>query len=274
MPDDFKHAVLGRTGLKVCRLGLAGTYRPGKEAIHKALDAGINYFFFFGIDTQLIKVLRDAIPARRREDFVLASGGGNLILKSQNLRKSVERRLRKLKTDYIDIYHYLGVYKEKHFPEKVKEELLKLKETGKVRFTGVSCHHRKLLGKLAREGEVDVLMIRYNTAHRGAEQDIFPYLAEHNPGVVSYTATRWGYLLRRPKGWPADGRVPTAGDCYRFVLSNPAVHVALTAPRNLKQLEENLKVLDAGPLPAEDMEFMRRFGDAVHARQKKFRFFT
>jgi len=274
MPDDFKHAVLGRTGLKVCRLGLAGTYRPGKEAIHKALDAGINYFFFFGIDTQLIKVLRDAIPARRREDFVLASGGGNLIFKSQNLRKSVERRLRQLKTDYIDIYHYLGIYKEKHFPEKVKEELLKLKETGKVRFTGVSCHHRKLLGKLAREGEVDVLMIRYNTAHRGAEQDIFPYLAEHNPGVVSYTATRWGYLLRRPKGWPADGRVPTAGDCYRFVLSNPAVHVALTAPRNLKQLEENLKVLDAGPLPAEDMEFMRHFGDAVHARQKKFRFFT
>jgi aryl-alcohol dehydrogenase-like predicted oxidoreductase len=48
----------------------------------------------------------------------------------------------------------------------------------------------------------------------------------------------------------------------------------LTSPRNLKQLEENLKAVDAGPLPAEDMEFMRRFGDAVHAQQKKFRFFS
>jgi aryl-alcohol dehydrogenase-like predicted oxidoreductase len=274
MPDDFKNSFLGRTGLQVHRLGFAGTYRPGKEAIHRALDAGVNYFFFFGIDTQLIKVLRDAIPAGRREDFVLASGGGNFIVMSQNLQKSVERRLRQLKTDYIDIYQYLGIYKEKHFPDKVKEELLKLKETGKVRFTGISCHHRQLIGKLAREGEIDVFMLRYNAAHRGAEQDIFPFLAEHNPGVVSYTATRWGYLLRRPKGWPADGRVPTAAECYRFVLTHPAVHVVLTSPRNLKQTEENLKALGAGPLPAADLEFMKSFGDAVHAQQKKFRFFT
>lgn len=274
MTADFMHSILGRTGLKVYRLGLAGTYRPGKEAIHKALDAGINYFFFFGIDTQLIKVLRDAVPARRREDIVLASGGGNLILRSQNLQKSVERRLRQLKTDYIDVYHYLGIYKEKHFPEKIKEDLLKLKETGKVRFIGVSCHHRKLLGKLAREGDLDVLMLRYNAAHRGAEEDIFPYVAEHHPGIVSYTATRWQVLLRKPKGWPANGRIPTAGECYRFVLSNPRVHVALTAPRNFKQLEENLKAVDAGPLSVEDMEFMRRFGDAVHDQQKKFRFFS
>jgi aryl-alcohol dehydrogenase-like predicted oxidoreductase len=273
MTDDFRSAILGRTGLKVLRLGFAGTYRPGKEAIHRALDAGINYFFFFGIDTQLIKVLREAIRGRR-ESYVLASGGTHYWIGSQNLRKSVERRLRQLKTDYIDVYHFLGIYKEEHFPGRVKDELLKLKETGLVRFTGISCHHRKLVGKLAGEGEVDVFMMRYNAAHRGAEQDIFPFLAEHDPGIVSYTATRWSYLLRPVKGAPAGGRVPTAGECYRFVLTNPAVHVVLTAPRNLAQTEENLKALAAGPLPAEDMDFMRSFGDAVHARQKKFRFFS
>ncbi len=87
---------------------------------------------------------------------------------------------------------------------------------------------------------------------------------------MSYTATRWGYLLRRPKGWPKDGRVPTAAMCYRFVLSNPHVHVCMTAPSNLKQLEENLEALSQGPLDAEEMQFMQEFGDAVHRQRRWF----
>ncbi len=271
MPEDFKHAILGRTGLKVFRLGVAGSYRPGEKAIRQAIDAGVNYFFFFAIDGQMIRTLREAIRGRR-EKFVLASGGGNLVIASQNLRKSLERRLRQLGTEYIDVFHYLGIYKEKHFPEKVREELLKLKETGKVRFTGISCHHRPLIGKLAGEGDIDVFMLRYNAAHRGAESEIFPYLAAHNPGVVAYTATRWGYLLRRPNGYAKDGRIPAAGECYRFVLTDPRVHAVLTAPRNAAQLEENLAAMEKGPLSAEDMDFMRTFGDLVHERSGR-RFF-
>jgi aryl-alcohol dehydrogenase-like predicted oxidoreductase len=148
--------------------------------------------------------------------------------------------------------------------------MLKLREEGKVRHIGLSCHHRKFLGKLAEEGIMDVLMLRYNAAHRGAEQEIFPRLQPANPGVLSYTATRWTYLLRAPKHWPRGERVPTAGMAYRFVLSNPAVHAVLTAPRNEQQLIENLAALDEGPLPAAEMEFMRRFGDAVHHTKKWF----
>ena len=114
------------------------------------------------------------------------------------------------------------------------------------------------------------MMIRYNAAHRGAEQDIFPHLTQHDPGVISFTATRWRYLVRRPRGWPKDGRIPTAGMCYRFVLSNPQVDVCLTAPTNLKQFEENLAAVRQGPLSEEDMQFMREFGDAVYRRYKYF----
>ena len=113
-------------------------------------------------------------------------------------------------------------------------------------------------------------MIRYNAAHRGAEQDIFPFCSMHNPGIISYTATRWSYLLRPPKGWPKDGRVPSAGECYRFVLSNPNVHVVLTAPRNERQLIENITAVRKGPLVEEDMKFMKDFGDAVHRHYKWF----
>jgi aryl-alcohol dehydrogenase-like predicted oxidoreductase len=87
---------------------------------------------------------------------------------------------------------------------------------------------------------------------------------------VSYTATRWTALLRRPRGWPKEGRVPTAAECYRFVLSNPQVDVCMTAPRTVKELEATLAAVKDGPLPEMDAAFVREFGDAVHRRQQWF----
>jgi len=269
LDQDFTHTTLGSTGIAVNRLGLSATYRPGKRAIYKALDEGFNYFFCYGFDTQMIRVLRDVLKGNR-ENYTVATGAYNLLWGSPSLRRTLEKRLRQLGTDYIDVFLFLGVTKEKHFTDHVREELYRFREEGKVRCVGISTHDRKFAGKLAAEGALDVIMMRYNAAHRGAEHDIFPHLSHYNPGIVSYTATRWRYLLRRPRNWPKAGRIPTAGMCYRFVLSNPHVDVCLTAPSNLKHLEENLKAVRQGPLCQEEMQFMRTFGDAVHHRRKWF----
>ena len=269
MDREFTRTTLGRTGMSVCRLGLSATNRPGKESVYRALDAGLNYFFAFGFDTQLVRVLRDLFQ-RNRADYIVATGAYNLLLGHPNLRRTLEKRLRQLRTEYIDIFLFLGVTKPKHCPDSLLEEMRRFREEGLVRAIGISSHNRVFVGELLRRGALDVAMIRYNAAHRGAEQDIFPHLEAHNPGVVSYTATRWGFLLRRPRGWPKDGRIPTAAMCYRFVLSNPHVHVCMTAPSNLKQLEENLGALRQGPLDAEEMRFMREFGDAVHRQRRWF----
>jgi predicted aldo/keto reductase-like oxidoreductase len=58
--------------------------------------------------------------------------------------------------------------------------------------------------------------------------------------------------------------------CYRFALSNPAVHVCLMAPGNLRQFEANLAEVRQGPLGDEDMAFMRSFGAAVYGQRKYF----
>jgi aryl-alcohol dehydrogenase-like predicted oxidoreductase len=266
---DFSHSTLGQSGLRVHRLGLSATYRPGKATIHRALDEGINYFFGYGFDSQMMGVLRD-ILRRDRERYVIATGAYNFVLGHPNFRRTLERRLRRLGTEYIDVFLFLGVRKEREFPQSVREELYRLREEGRVRCVGLSTHNRRLAGQLAAEGAVDVLMVRYNAAHRGAEEEIFPYLTTHHPGVVSYTATRWRQLLRRPSGWPKDGPVPNAGMCYRFVLSNPSVDVCMTAPSNLEQLVENITAIRQGPLTEEDMAFMRRFGDTVHAARRWF----
>jgi aryl-alcohol dehydrogenase-like predicted oxidoreductase len=213
--------------------------------------------------------LREVLP-RERERYVIATGAYNLIWGRQNLRRTLEKRLRQLNTDYIDVFHYLGVRTADEFGSRVREELQELREDPRVKGVSISTHDRKLAGELAAGGVLDAVMVRYNAAHRGAETDIFPQLAAHEPGVISFTATRWRALLRRPRGWATSGPVPTAGMCYRFVLSNPNVDVCLCAPSNLEQFEANLAEVRRGPLGEDEMAFMREFGDAVYTHYKYF----
>lgn len=167
MENDFTHTTLGNTGLPVFRPGLSASYWPGKKTIYKALDEGVNYFFFYGFDRQMIGVLRDVLKGKR-ENFVVATGAYNFIWGHQNLRQTLEKRLRQLGTDYIDVFHFLGVMKKKQFRDRVQEELQALRHDGRVRGVSISCHDRKFTGELAAPGVLDALMIRYNAAHRGA----------------------------------------------------------------------------------------------------------
>jgi aryl-alcohol dehydrogenase-like predicted oxidoreductase len=267
--DTFKRTTLGSTAMRVFRLGLSATYLPGTRAIRVAIDRGMNFFFGFGVDFQLLRGMREAFGSGR-EKFILATGAYNLLFGYPNLRRTLEKRLRQFRTEYIDLFMFLGVTQEKQMPPRVLEELARFRDEGKVRAIGLSGHDRKFIGTLAASGAVDAVMMRYNAAHRGAERDIFPFLQNHNPGVIGYTATRWTALMRRPRGWPKEGLIPNAGMAYRFVLSNPNVHVCLTAPTNERQLNENLDALDLGPLNEEELDFMRKFGDAVYAHRKWF----
>lgn len=269
MSNPLQLRPFGSTGINVTPLGLSASYFPGKKAVYAAAEEGINLFFAFGFDVQMTRALRELMISRR-DKFVLVTGAYNYVWRAQDVRKTFEKRLRQLNTDHIDIFLFMGVIKPAEFTPRVQEDLLKLREEGKVRAIGLSCHNRPFLGKLAANGDVNALMLRYNAAHRGAERDVFPHLAVHNPGVISYTATRWTALLRRPKTWPKGARIPTAGECYRFVLSNPHVHVVLTAPRNERELRENIAAVAKGPLDEEDMTFMREFGDAVYNQKKWF----
>ena len=125
----------------------------------------------------------------------------------------------------------------------------------------------------AAGGAVDVVHFRYNAPHRGAEHDIFPHWpAPGRPGRVAFTATSWRQLMgqaplqgilpgaRRP---PKSERVPTAADCYRYVLSRPEVDVCLTGPADTVQMEQALEALRLGPMAKDELEWMRRVGRVV-----------
>ncbi len=209
----------------------------------------------------LTAALRAAVSSRDRERYVVCAGP-LLGYTPGALRRATVAALRLLGVEYLDVFQLYWLGKMSFFTGAVQAELVKLREEGKVRLLGVSIHDRPRAGKLVDDSILDLLMIRYNAAHPGAEQDIFPHLARRRPAMIAYTATAWRRLLRAPRGWK--GRVPTAGDCYRFCLTSPHIDVALTGPRNLAELRENLAALEKGPLSPEEMVFMREFGRAVH----------
>lgn len=108
-------------------------------------------------------------------------------------------------------------------------------------------------------------MVRYNAAHRGAEQDVFPCLPQKKPGIIGFTATD-RMKLSRSRKIPKGKKHPSAGDCYRFVLSNPYIDMTITSPWTRPQMRDNLKETNKGALSGEEMEWMHRIGDAVYGR--------
>lgn len=256
----FLRRDLGPLGRSVFRLGLATNYGLDEAGVRSAIERGVNYFFVTFRSGSLIAPLTEALK-RDREKYVVAALPA-LGFFGGSVRRGAERALKRLGTDYLDVFQlgWLGVTSA--WTDATQRELLHLKESGKVRAIGVSIHDRERAGRLARESPLDLLMIRYNAAHPGAERDVFPHLAPRHPAVVAYTATRWGKLLKRPDGW--QGRVPTAGDCYRFCLTSPHVDVVLSGPRDARELDENLAALERGPLADDEMAWMREFGRVVH----------
>jgi aryl-alcohol dehydrogenase-like predicted oxidoreductase len=257
MSDEFIHRdVLGK---RVHRYGISASYGLDEAGVREALERGANYLFWSPVKRFLKAVVADVV-AKNRDRFVLATGP-ILGYFPGSVRRATEWALRESRSDYLDILQVFWAGRMSALTRSVVGQMVKLRDEGKVRAIGVSIHDRKRAARLAAEGALDFFMIRYNAAHPGAEVDVFPHLPPRKPMIVAYTATSWTKLLRRPRGW--EGPAASAGDCYRFCLSNPYVDVVLSAPKNAAEMREGMEALHKGPLSPEEMDRMRALGKAV-----------
>ena len=252
--------VLGRTGLQVSRIGIGSSYGVPYRSCMEAFERGINYFFWGSVRTRgMGAALREIARAdRERLVFVLEC----YARRPSWIARSVDQGLRKARIDHADIL-LLG-WHDKMPSARTVDAALALRDAGRVRYLAISGHDRKLVRKFVEQGHYDLVHLRYNAAHPGAETDIFPYLPKGaRPGIVSFTNTRWGDLLKA-KNMPRGMAPPSAADCYRFALSNPNVDVAICGPKNAREMSAALSVLDRGPMDADELARMRKIGDHVH----------
>lgn len=258
----FEPRALGKTGRIVGPLGLAASFGVGAAGVEEAYERGVRYFYWGSL---------------RRGDFGRGLGkvlkkdraGTTLVIQTYTrlamlMGVSLRRALRKLETDHADVL-LLGWWNSEP-PRRIVDAALRLRDAGVVKHVALSTHHRPLVPLLSKDW--DAVHLRYNAVHRGAEKEIFPHLPaarDSRLGVVAFTATRWGNLLVRPRGLDPSVPVPTAGDCYRFCLSDPHVDVAVCGARSTEDVRSACDAMAKGPMSEDELAWMRKVGDAVRA---------
>lgn len=269
MTDLRTPVPFGQTGLQVSRLGIGSSFTGDPAFIEEAVEQGVNYLYWGSIRRPAFGRAIRNLARKNREGVVLTVQSYTRV--AALMAPSIELALRRARVEYFD-FLLLGMW-NKPPGQRLIDAAQRLKEQGKVRHLMMSTHNRPSLeGHFrrfqAKESPFDAFMLRYNAVHRGAERDVFPHLpATPGPGIVAYTATRWGHLVD-PKKMPPGEAPPPARDCYRFALSHPAVSLVLCGPSNREQMQEALRALDAGPLDAEEMARMHRIGNYVYGKYK------
>jgi len=251
----------------VCRLGLAtrGNTHLRADDVEYAIERGVNYLNWCGHPDGLSGAVARLGPARKQVVLAAQFEARSAVSAERELAAMLDE----LKTDSVDVLTLYYVESESGWNEIVApggawEYLAEQRRAGRVKLIGLTSHQRTLAAQWTQSGKLDLLMIRYNAAHRGAEREIFPITQQKQIPVVTFTGLRWKALLAGTRDDPPGFLPPSAVDCYRFCLSQAAVSVALMAPGNRAELEEDLQLLDDWrALEAAEWERLVAHGDRV-----------
>ncbi|QTM99126.1 oxidoreductase [Sediminibacillus dalangtanensis] len=207
---------LGKSGLKVNPIGLGTNAvgghnlypnldeEAGKSLVRTAITNGVNLLdtaFIYGPERSEELIGEVLQETGRRNEVVLATKGAHKFVGDDTvmdnspafLKKSVEDSLKRLQTDYIDLFYI-------HFPDEYtpKDEavgaLKELKDQGKIKSIGVSNFSIDQLKEANKDGYVDVYQGEYNLLQRDAEKELLPYTAENNISFIPYFPLASGLL--------------------------------------------------------------------------------
>ncbi|WNV79704.1 aldo/keto reductase [Bacillus atrophaeus] len=269
----------------------------GKELVREALRNGVNlldtaYIYGVGRSEELIgEVLREY----NREDVIIATKaahrkeGDDFVFDNSPafLKQSVEDALKRLQTDYIDLFYI-------HFPDDhtPKDEAVKalheLKKEGKIRAIGVSNFSLEQLKEANKDGFVDVLQGEYNLLNREAESTFFPYIMENNISFVPFFPLVSGLLAGKytedttfPEGDLRREQENFQGDLFKenikkvnqlapiaekhnvgiahvvlaWYLARPEINILIPGAKRAEQLKDNMKTVNV-ELTKEDISFI------------------
>ncbi|HRJ40554.1 MAG TPA: aldo/keto reductase [Caldilineaceae bacterium] len=310
----MEFTTLGRTGVRVSVVGMGcgGASRLGQSygnseeqsiaIVRRAIELGINY-----IDTaeayRTEDIVGKAIAGVPRDRIVLSTKKspykGDSPVSAAELIAGCEASLRRLGTDYVDVYHIHGPHagQTRHVLDELVPALQALKEQGKIRATAISEHfstdteHAVLLEHF-QEDVWDVAMIGYNILNQTANRTVFPITQARGIGTECMFAVRKAFsrpdhlravladLLEKGEVHAEEidlddplGFVLAESDAanlteaaYRFCRHEPGLDIILMGTGNIHHLETNVRSLLCPPLPAPVTERLQRiFAHAISA---------
>jgi aryl-alcohol dehydrogenase-like predicted oxidoreductase len=317
----MQYRELGKTGIKVSEVGFGAWAIGGPTeasgvpigwgktsddeslaAIRRARDLGVNFFdtadsYGFGRSESLLGI----VLSRKRQDVVIATKVGNARSGTGELRKdfskqhifvAVDGSLRRLRTDYIDLYqlHNPTIQDLRH--EEIQEAMERLQEVGKIRVWGVSVSTPEDGIEIMTHGWGYTLQVLYNVLNQAPESHLLPMAKQKGYGIIARVPLASGLLsgkFRADTVFNADdvrqnfltprrleeatNRVDEvkaiiggaarnlAEGALRFILASDTVSTVIPGARNVHQIEMNVAASE-GRLPDDVVEKLRaRLGD-------------
>ena len=313
----MQHRTLGNTGIRVSEIGFGGWAIGGTAdasgaplgwgrtndddslaAIRRARDLGVNFFdtadsYGFGRSESLLGI----VLSRKRQDVVIATKVGVMRNADATLRKdftkqhifaAIDGSLRRLRTDYVDLYQAHNPTIDQLRREEIQEAMERLQEIGKIRYWGVSVSTNEEGVEIINRGWGHALQVLYNVLNQSPATELFPLAKEKGYGIIARVPLASGLLtgkFRIDTTFPADdvrqnfltpkrleealqrvdevksivggGARSLADAALEFVLANDAVSTTIPGARNVRQVEMNAGAAEAR-LPAEVVDRLRK----------------
>lgn len=249
--------------------------QDGYEVVRTALDSNIKlldtaYAYGYGRSEEIIG---DVIKDYDRSNITIATKAAqdvNLDYKPNNnpefLTQQIDHALKRLKTDYIDIFYI-------HFPDETTnkaeaiEALVKARDVGKIKAIGVSNFSLEQIKEANADNVIDVVEDHYSLVHRDAEKELIPYLNEHNITFVPYFPLASGILtgkyaktdsgkfnqysqaefdriidaVEKVRGIAESKDATVAQVVLAWYLKNPNLGVVIPGARKAEQVKSNVK---------------------------------
>jgi len=258
----LEYRTLGKTGLKVTTVSMGVMNCSDSAVLHRAFDLGINFYdtadcYMWGHNEEMVgKVFQ----GKRDKVYIQTKVHQNN--EEKKMRASVERSLRRLKTDYIDVLVWHGhSHPEEVSDPNLYEFMTKMKKEGKVRFTGFSAHSRmaSLLREAAKSNYHDVALVSYNFTHSKDLREAVALAAKSGIGIVAMKTQAGGY-----KKGKMEGLSPQQA-ALKYVLMDQNVSAAVSGVTTVEEIEECAAVMRT-PFSKRNLDELKQYQSFLQGR--------
>jgi aryl-alcohol dehydrogenase-like predicted oxidoreductase len=291
----MKRRKLGTSDLFVSEIGLGcmslGTdYHKAQAVVEAALEEGINYFdtadlYDFGENEKIVgQALKNA-----REQVIIATKAGNRWTDAKDswtwdpskahIKEAVKQSLKRLNTDYIDLYQLHGGTIEDNIDETI-EAFEELKDEGFIKFYGISSIRPNVIRQYAQKSSIVSVMMQYSILDRRPEEEALPLLRDKNISVVTRGTVAKGMLSARmlekatSKGYldysyeELEDVLPLLKEklastrslaevAIQYNLAHPAVASVIAGASTPEQIRENARAASTPSLSPEEINLIK-----------------
>jgi predicted aldo/keto reductase-like oxidoreductase len=253
---------LGKTGMMVTRLGFGGipiqrlTEDDAVAVVQRCLDLGVNFLDTANGYSTSEERIGKAVKGRRQNVFIATKSGART---GEEIEKNLELSLKRLGTDYIDLYQFHGVNDMPTLNKILDPEngLMKVfekaKKVGKIRHIGITSHQMDIAKAMVKSGRFETIMFPFNFITSEPADELLPLCREHN----------MGFIVMKPM---AGGMLENAAVAFKYLLQFPDI-VIIPGIQKIQEIEEIVLIYSGSPkMTAAERKKMQQMREELGTR--------